>query len=183
LLEFPIREVAGKTLGIIGYGAIGKRVKQVAEAFGMKVLIAQSITGGVEASDERVSLEHVYQHADIISIHCPLSPYSKNLINSDAFALMKPTAIVLNMGRGGIVDEQALIKALNSGKIAAAATDVLTQEPPAKDHVLLTNTHPRLIITPHTAWASREARQVLVQQVVEIIQGFQHNHIINQVNQ
>lgn len=181
LLEFPIREVAGKTLGIIGFGAIGRRVKTVAEALGMKVIVAQSLTP-CPPQNERVSLQDLYRQADVISVHCPLSEWSKNLIDEAAFAQMKNSAILLNMGRGGIVNEQALATALRTGRIRAAATDVLTQEPPAKDHVLLDASIPNLIITPHTAWASQEARQELLDQVVNILQSFAQGQLINQVN-
>lgn len=181
LLEYPIQEVYGKTLGIIGYGAIGRRIKIVAEAFGMKVIIAKSLVAE-ELQKERVSLAELYAQADVISIHCPLSPLSENLITDAAFAQMKPSAILLNMGRGGIVNENALLNALKTGQIAAAATDVLAQEPPAIDHLLLSSTVPRLIVTPHTAWASREARQELVRQVEAILQSFFNAQIINQVN-
>ncbi len=180
LLEFPIREVAGKTLGIIGFGAIGQRVKTVAEALGMKVIIAQSL-GVTPPQNYRVSLPELYKQADIISVHCPLSVLSQNLIDAAAFEQMKNTAILLNMGRGGIVNEHALANALKTGRIRAAATDVLTQEPPAKDHVLLDTSIPNLIITPHTAWASQEARQELLDQVVNILQSFPQGQLINQV--
>jgi glycerate dehydrogenase len=181
LLEFPITEVAKKTLGIIGFGAIGRRVKEVAEAFGMKVLVARSLQSPEKEQVDRVTLETLYQQADAISIHCPLSIYSENLINANAFQQMKPTAVLLNMGRGGIVNEQDLAQALKTRKIAAAATDVLTQEPPSKNHVLLDASIPNLIITPHTAWASREARQELIGQVVNILQSFAKGERVNQV--
>lgn len=181
LLEFPVHEIAGKTLGIIGFGAIGKRVKTVAEAFGMKVIVAQSWQAAAPQPD-RVSLAELYRQADVISIHCPLSDYSRHLIDAEAFAQMRPETILLNMGRGGIVDEIALADALKTGQIAAAATDVLSQEPPDPDHVLLDTTIPNLIITPHIAWASREARQQLLDQVLTILQSFADGKLINQVN-
>jgi len=180
LLNYPIHEVSGKTMGIIGYGTIGRRVKIVAEALGIHVLIAKSLVGN--ASEEgRVSLEEIYTQSDIISIHSPLSDASRNLINASAFAQMKPSAVLLNMGRGGIVNEQDLLFALQNGIIAAAATDVLVQEPPAADHFLLSSGCERLIVTPHTAWASQEARQVLVHQVESILQGFLQGKLVNQV--
>lgn len=181
LLEFPIREVSGKTLGIIGFGAIGQRIKVVAEALGMKVIVARSLQSPEQHQDGRVSIGNLYRQSDVISIHCPLSPLSQNLIDEEAFRQMKPEAILLNMGRGGIVNENALATALKNGMISAAATDVLTQEPPAKDHVLLDASIPNLIITPHTAWASREARQELLDQVVNILQSFAQGQLINQV--
>lgn len=182
LLQYPISEVHGQTLGIIGFGAIGQRVKTVAEAFGMKVLVARSLSSPDVPQEGRVPLEQLYREADVVSIHCPLSPLSQNLVDENAFAQMKPNAIVLNLGRGGIVNEQALATALKTGQIAAAATDVLTQEPPAKDHLLLDPAIPNLLITPHTAWASREARQELLDQVVNILHSFDKGQLINQVN-
>lgn len=182
LLQYPISEVHGQTLGIIGFGAIGQRVKTVAEAFGMKVLVARSLSSPDVPQEGRVPLEQLYREADVISIHCPLSPLSQNLVDENAFAQMKPNAIVLNLGRGGIVNEHALAKALKAGQIAAAATDVLTQEPPARDHILLDPAIPNLLVTPHTAWASREARQELLDQVVNILQSFGKGQLINQVN-
>ena len=169
LLDFPIAEIAGKTLGIIGFGAIGKRVKQVAEAFNMKVMVSESLVPGADKDHTRSTLTELYHEADVISIHCPLSQYSENLIDAAAFKQMKPGAVLINVGRGGIVNEHALLEALEKGLIRGAATDVLTQEPPPENHILLHADIPNLIITPHTAWASREARQSLIQQVCEIL--------------
>jgi glycerate dehydrogenase len=188
LLDYPISEVFGKTLGIIGYGAIGRRVKQVAEAFGMKVLVAKSLSGKTSVNEgfDRVDLAGLYQEADVISIHSPLTPESTNLVTMAAFKQMKNTAIVLNMGRGGIVNEQDLATALKRGEIQAAAVDVLSQEPPAKDHPLLDSGIPNLLLAPHTAWASVEARQELLDQVVKILQSLlsldAYGRVVNQVN-
>lgn len=181
LLDYQIQEVAGKTLGIIGFGAIGRRVKQVAEAFGMRVLVAKSLLPEAASQPQRVTLEQIYTQADVISIHCPLSDYSRDLINTDSFAQMKETVVLLNMGRGGIVNEAALAEALKSGRIKAAATDVLTEEPPSPDHLLLDSRIPNLIITPHTAWASQQARQALLDQVVNILQSLDNGPLVNQV--
>lgn len=181
LLDFQIQELHGKTLGIVGYGAIGKRVKHVAEAFGMQVLIAESLLAGSD-NNGRTALPLVLSQSDVLSIHAPLSPLSHKLIDAAALQQMKKTAIVLNMGRGGIVDEQALLTALQQGTIAAAATDVLVQEPPDVNHPLLQYTKPNLLVTPHVAWASQQARQQLLDQVVAIISGFQAGQRINAVN-
>ena len=180
LLDYQINEVAGTTLGIIGFGSIGQRVKIVAEAFGMKVLVAESLSG--MAASDRVSLAYVYEHADIISIHSPLTPESTNLVTQAAFEKMKPSTILLNLGRGGIVNEIDLANALKQGLIAAAATDVLSQEPPSPDHVLLDDSIPNLMVMPHTAWASRQARQQLLDQVVAILQSLSQNTALNCVN-
>ncbi len=179
MLDYPVSEIAGKTLGIIGYGAIGQRVEQVAKAFGMNILVAESLHKN--NTDGRVSLSELYSQSDIISVHCPLSSYSENLIDAEAFAQMKVDTILLNMARGGIVDEKALAQALKSGLIRAAATDVLTQEPPMDSHILLDDTIPNLIITPHSAWSSREARQEMLDQAVNILQDFMRGKLINQV--
>ena len=180
LLDYQINEVAATTLGIIGYGAIGKRVQEVAEALGMRVIIAESLSG--RRSDGRVSLAELYQRADVVSVHSPLTPESNNLITAEAFAQMKPSAVLLNLGRGGIVNESDLAAALKNKQIAAAAIDVLSQEPPAVDHILLDPAIPNLLITPHTAWASRQARQQLLDQVIEILQSLGSPMIQNQVN-
>ena len=180
LLDYPISEIAGSTLGIIGFGAIGRRVKQVAEAFGMKVLVAQSLSGTKELG--RGSVDSLYEKADVISIHSPLTPESADLVGHDAFKKMKHSAILLNLGRGGIVNEAALAHALKSSIIAAAAMDVLTQEPPKIDHVLLDPTIPNLLLTPHVAWASQQARQQLLDQVVDILQSLTTDTVINCVN-
>ena len=185
LLDHQIQEVYGKTIGIIGYGAIGKRVAEVAAAFGMKVMIAESFITSPENNNSDVtrhSLKEVYAQADVISVHCPLSEHSNNFIDAAAFKRMKDTAILLNMGRGGIVNEADLSKALKENHIKAAATDVLTQEPPEPNHVLLDATIPNLIVTPHVAWASVQARQALIGQVVEIIEALLNGSLVNQVN-
>lgn len=180
-LDYPIQELSGKTLGIIGYGAIGKRVQHVAEAFGMHVLISQSVVPG-KLQAGRTAFSEVLAQSDVLSLHAPLSPYTQNLIDDKALASMKKSAIVLNMARGGIVNEEALLAALEQGIIAAAATDVLSQEPPPVNHPLLRYAQTNLLITPHIAWASQQARQVLLQQVEAILQGFLNGQPINQVN-
>lgn len=180
VLDYPIQEIAGKTMGIIGYGAIGKRVAEVAEAFGMKVLVSESLVPG-SSTKGRTPRAEVLAKADVLSVHCPLSDYSYHLLDSAALASMKPSAILLNMARGGIVHEQALLQALTDGTIACAATDVLSREPPPADHPLLKPLD-NLLVTPHIGWASREARQELVAQVDAIIRGYFNNRLINQVN-
>ena len=145
---------------------------EIAEAFRMQVLVAESLVPGSEKDDSRTALDELYRRADIVSIHSPLSPYTDGLVDGKAFSLMKPTALLLNMGRGGIVNEQALLTALNDGSIAGAALDVLAQEPPAQEHPLLKAKLSNLIITPHTAWASQQARQALIGQVCDILNAF-----------
>lgn len=170
-----IHELYGKTLGIIGYGSIGKKVAQIGKAFGMNVLI--STRTPVEGC---VSKEELFKNADFVTLHCPLNEQSKLMINEKSLALFKPTAYLINTARGGLIDESALANALNSGKIAGAALDVLTNEPPKADNPLI---HAKnCIITPHMAWASLEARVRLLHATEENVRAFLQNAPINKVN-
>lgn len=171
LLDFPIQELSGKTLGIIGYGTLGQAVARLAEAFGMQVIVAQRPGGVAEAG--RLPLSAVLSSADVLSLHCPLTDATRNLIDREALGQMKSGSFVINAARGGIVEEVALAEALRSGHLAGAATDVLTTEPPTADHPLLADDIPNLIVTPHSAWGSVEARQRIVGQLAESISGFQ----------
>jgi glycerate dehydrogenase len=155
-------ELDGLTLGIVGYGAIGRRVAGIARALGMRV-VATSRSRAVGTSDEGVeflSLDDVFRTADAISLHCPLVPETKQLVNAARLATTKPSAYLVNTARGGLVDEQALADALTAGQIAGAGLDVLTQEPPHAGSPLLTA--PNCVITPHVAWATRKARARLI---------------------
>lgn len=170
-----LHELYGKTLGIIGYGSIGKKVAQIGKAFGMNVLI--STRTPVEGC---VSKEEVFKNADFVTLHCPLNEQSKLMINEKSLALFKPTAYLINTARGGLIDENALANALNSGKIAGAALDVLTSEPPKADNPLI---HAKnCIITPHMAWASLEARVRLLHATEDNVRAFLQNAPINKVN-
>jgi len=171
LLDFPIRELAGKTLGIVGYGELGKSVARIAEAFDMHVLIAQR-PGTLEPEHGRVPLPVLLPQVDVLSLHCPLTPETRGLIGSWELALMRRDAILINAARGGIVDEAALARALREGALGGAGVDVLTEEPPTQGNPLLEKEIPNLIVTPHCAWGSREARQRLTGQLVENITGF-----------
>ncbi len=168
-LDYPIVELTGKTLGIVGYGTLGRGVAEIAKAFGMKVLIARRPGNPV---DDRPLLTEVLPEVDVLTLHCPLTDQTRNLINAESLALMKPTSFLINCARGGIVDEAALAAALHEGKIAGAAVDVLSVEPPRVSNPLLDTKFPNLIITPHVAWASKEARQTIIDQTVENIQEF-----------
>jgi glycerate dehydrogenase len=170
LLDYPMGELNGKTLGIVGYGELGRAVAQVAKAFGMQVLIAERPGGGAQSG--RLPLEELLPQVDVLSLHCPLTDNTRNLISKTELELMKPTAILINTARGGIVDEAALAAALHAGQIGGAGVDVLTTEPPVKGNVLLDESIPNLIVTPHIAWASVESRQRLVNEVVENIRAF-----------
>ena len=170
---YPIREIAGKTLGIIGYGTIGRRVARVANAFGMRVLAARIPGRNYPTSDriKRVPFETVIRTADFVTVHTPLTELTRGLINARIIRKMKQGAFLINMARGGIIDEKALRRALESGHLGGAACDLLTAEPPPRNHVLLGA--PNLLVTPHIAWASREARQRLVHEIALNIKAFQ----------
>ncbi|HIQ14051.1 MAG TPA: D-2-hydroxyacid dehydrogenase [Leucothrix sp.] len=165
-LAYPISELAGKTLGLVGYGNLAKGVETLAKAFGMKILIAQR-AGSSEASDGRLLLHDLLPQVDVLSIHCPLMPETKNLISTKEFELMKSSAVIINTARGAVIDKFALAKALKDQEIAGAGIDVLDQEPPPLDHPLLDEKVPNLILTPHIAWAAVEARQRVIDKVAE----------------
>jgi glycerate dehydrogenase len=177
-LDYPIIELKGKTLGIVGFGNLGRGVAEIARAFGMKV-IAAGRPGNPQ--DDRPSLKEMLAEVDVLTLHCPLTDQTRNLLNTETFALMKPTAFLINCARGGIVDESALVKALQTGKIAGAAVDVLSIEPPKDSNPLLEVKLPNLIITPHIAWASKEARQRIIDQTVENIRAFKAGRPIRTV--
>jgi glycerate dehydrogenase len=154
---FPVRELAGRTLGIVGYGALGRGVARVAEAFGMSVLIANR-AGGAPAPG-RLALEALLPRVDVLSLHCPITPATRRLIGARELALMRPDAVLINTARGGLVDAAALAAALRAHRLGGAAIDVLEEEPPVHGSPLLAPDLGNLIATPHTAWAAREARQ------------------------
>lgn len=180
LLDHPVVELHGKTLGIVGYGAIGKRVAEVARAFGMQVLLAQSSSAQL-AQNNRLPLHALFAACDVISLHCPLTSDNRHMINASTIAHMKPTAFFINVSRGALVDEHALAAALKAGLIAGAGIDVLSEEPPVNGNPLLEPDVPNIIVTPHSAWASRESRQNLIGQVVDILTAFAGGQRINQV--
>jgi glycerate dehydrogenase len=169
-LDFPIAELAGKTLGIVGYGNLGQGVGRIAEAFGMKVMVAQRPGGPAEAG--RTPLDQLLPQVDVLTLHCPLTEHTRNLLDAAAFKRMKNSALLINVARGGIVDELALADALRSGALAGAATDVLSVEPPRDGNPLLSGDIPNLIVTPHSAWGSTEARQRIIAQTLDTIQAF-----------
>ena len=171
-LDYPIKDLSGSTMTIIGGGTLGKRVASIALAFGMRVLFAER-KGATIIRDGYVEFESALKSADVISVNCPLTAESKNLIGSTEFALMKSECLLLNISRGGIVDEHALKHALEHGQISGAAFDVATQEPMPIDHPLQVLTkHPNFLLTPHIAWASNEAMQTLVNMAMEKIAFF-----------
>lgn len=169
-VSHPYVEVAGKSLGIIGMGAIGTKVATIASAFGMKV--SYYSTSGTSHCSEypSISLEELLRNSDVVSIHAPLNSRTEGLIGEKELALMKPTAILLNMGRGGIVNESALAAAVDKGTIAGAGIDVFVEEPLPDSHPFLHMEHPeRLSLSPHSAWASREALSRLITSVADNI--------------
>ncbi len=182
LLSYPMQELQGKTIGLIGYGHIAHAVEKLALAFGMQVLIGQSLNPASAKQPDRVELDELYQQSDIISVHCPLTEQSRNLINRREFELMKPSAIVINAARGGIINETDLIDALQNGRIAGAGIDCLTKEPPPADHPMISAHIPQLIVTPHNAWGTIQARQRLVDGTAQNILNYLNNSIQNQVN-
>ncbi|MFZ3202762.1 MAG: 2-hydroxyacid dehydrogenase [Pseudomonas sp.] len=170
LLDFPIVELQGKTLGLLGHGELGGAVATLAEAFGMRVLLGQ--LPGRPSRPDRLPLDELLPQVDALTLHCPLNPATQDLIGEYQLSLMKPGAFLINTARGGLVNEQALADALRRGHLGGAATDVLTQEPPTDGNPLLAADIPRLIVTPHSAWGSREARQRIVTQLTENAQAF-----------
>lgn len=170
LLDYPIVELQGKTLGLLGHGELGSAVGRLAEAFGMRVLLGQ--VPGRPARPDRLPLDQLLPQVDALTLHCPLNEHTRHFIGPRELALLKPGAFVLNTARGGLIDEQALADALRSGHLGGAATDVLSVEPPTQGNPLLAADIPRLIVTPHNAWGSREARQRIVGQLTENAQGF-----------
>jgi glycerate dehydrogenase len=178
--ERELVELDGLTLGIVGFGRIGQAVARLGEALGMKVLAVTSREKPAPAGVEIVELETLFRQSDVVSLHCPLTPATRNLVNAERLLLMKPTAFLLNTSRGQLIDEAALAEALNSGRIAGAAVDVLSAEPPPADHVLLRARN--CIITPHQAWATRAARSRLMAIAVENIRAFLGGQPRNVVN-
>ncbi|MDF2924497.1 MAG: glycerate dehydrogenase [Paenibacillaceae bacterium] len=176
----PQMELAGKTLGLIGTGRIGLQTARIAEAFGMRViaLAYDEIRPGDNV--ERVSMETLLRESDVVSLHCPLTAETKGLVCANWLEQMKPTAYLINTSRGQLVNEHDLVEALKAGKLAGAALDVLSEEPPAPDNPLLDT--PNCIITPHIAWATVEARSRLMEIAVENVRSFVQGQLQNAVN-
>lgn len=179
LLNYPMDDIAGSQLAIIGYGNLGQATAKLAQAIGMEILIAEQ--PGQTPRPGRLAFEAAVAQADVISLHCPLTANTRDLFNAERLRLMKPSALLINTARGGIVNEADLVQALQQGWIAGAAVDVLMQEPPHADAVLLQTALPNLLVTPHVAWASRKARQTLVDQLASIITRFQQGEWMNRV--
>lgn len=171
LLDYPIMELSGKTLGIVGFGELGKGVARMAAAFDMTVLIANR-PGQKKITEGRIPLNELLPMVDVLSLNCPLTPQTHNLITSRELALMKKHALLINCARGGIVNETDLATALMNSVIGGAGVDVLLEEPPRHGNVLLNPEIPNLIVTPHSAWGSRESRQRIVDLTSKNIHAF-----------
>ncbi len=170
MLDYPVRELRGRNLAIIGWGALGAAVARLGEAFGMRILIANR--AGSAALPGRLDLPDLLRAADIVSLHCPLNDATRGLIGREQFALMKRDALLINTARGGLVDSRALADALRAGTIGGAAIDVLNQEPPVNGDPLLDAGIPNLLLTPHIAWSAREARQRCLAEMAANIRDF-----------
>jgi len=163
----PIRDIAGSTFGVIGFGALGRSVAKRAEALGMKILATDYVR-----TPEMVDLDTLLRESDVVTLHCPLTDDTKQMINAERLSLMKKDAILINTARGGLIDENALVAALRNGTIGAAGIDVLPVEPPKDGNVLLDPTVPNLLVTPHVAWASIEARTGLAAQLIDNVEAW-----------
>lgn len=181
LLTHPVRELSAMTLGIVGYGELGKVVADTGASFGMDVIVSTR-PGSREVKDGRVSFDELLSRSDVISLHCPLNNDTRRLFGANEFAKMKYDAILINTARGGLVDSAALAAALRDGKIAAAAVDVLPKEPPVQGDPLLDYVGDNLLVTPHIAWATNEARQAAVDQltanIAAYLEGGERNRVV-----
>ncbi len=190
LLDYPARELTGLTFGIIGYGQLGRAVARVAQAFGMRVIASQTLRPDRKSHSqltddppiERRALPELLATSDVVSLHCPLTPATRHLINAETLQLMRADAVLINTARGALVDASALLEALRTGRLGAAAIDVLPEEPPASGNPLLEVQLPNLLVTPHIAWAAREARQRALDEVVANIRAFIDGERRNQLS-
>jgi glycerate dehydrogenase len=179
--EHPLVELDGLTLGILGFGRIGRATAGIARAFGMNVLAASRSPRPPEDGVRFTDVDTLFRESDVVSLHCPLTPETRHVVNRERLARMKPSAFLLNTSRGPLVDEAALAEALNAGRLAGAAVDVLSAEPPPADNPLLTARN--CLVTPHNAWATRAARARLLQTSVDNVRAFLAGRPQNVVNQ
>tara|TARA_B100000686_G_scaffold349767_1_gene443928 strand:- start:1220 stop:2173 length:954 start_codon:yes stop_codon:yes gene_type:complete len=179
--DFPLRELDGLTLGIVGFGRIGQRTGQIGHAFGMKLLAHDAYVDPADFSNvEFVDVGEIFRRSDVISLHCPLTPETENLVDAERLKLMKESAILINTSRGPLVDNQALADALNAGQIAGAGLDVVSVEPPPPDNPLFTAKN--CFVTPHIAWATRSARSRLLNTLVDNVKAYLAEKPENVVN-
>jgi glycerate dehydrogenase len=172
LLDHPIRTLAGMHLGIVGFGVLGQATARMAEAFGMRVTVAGSLRPDASGADDRPPLAELLRDLDVLSLHCPLTDRTRNVIDADRLALMPQGGLLINTARGGLVEPRALADSLRSGHLGGAGIDVVEPEPPPADHPLLARDIPNLVLTPHTAWAARGARQNVLEEVRANIAAF-----------
>jgi glycerate dehydrogenase len=174
MLDYPTVELAGRKLGIIGYGNIGRAVAKMAQGFDLEVMVAARPGSLDPVPSDRLSLDTLLATADIITLHCPLTPATQHLINERRLSLMKATAFLINTARGALVDESALIEALRNKQLAGAALDVISREPPPENHPIIEASKEleNLLVTPHTAWSARQARERLLREVAANITAF-----------
>ena len=175
----PVMELAGKTIGIIGYGNIGSRMAEIAKAFRMNVIVHTAHPEKYGDLQEFVTLDEIWERSDIISLHSPMNKDTERIIRQENISKMKDGVIIINVSRGGLIDENDLAEALKSGKVAAAAADVVTVEPMCEDNPLLTA--PNMCLTPHIAWASIEARQRLISVVAENVKAYLNGEEKNRI--
>ena len=173
----PISDLENKTLGIIGYGELGQSVAKIAKSFGMQVLLAKRNES--DTRENRVDLSFLLKASDVVSLHCPLTADNYHMISVDELAMMKSNSIIINTARGGLINESALLSALEGKFIAGAGLDVLEEEPPTADHALINYHEKNLIVTPHIAWASCESRQRLIDEVARNIEAFKQGQARN----
>ena len=171
LLDYPIADLKGATLGIMGYGKLGQAMAALAQAIGMTIVVAEHKNAST-VREGRKAFHDVLSESDVLTLHCPLTPDTVNLIGSEELKLLKREAILINTARGGLIDDEALLEALKNGTIAGAGIDVLREEPPASGNVLVEADLSNLIVTPHNAWASRQAMQILADQVIANLENF-----------
>lgn len=171
LFTHPVRDLYGSTLGIMGGGSIGKSVALIAQAFGMKVLLAEH-KGIAEVRPGYTAFDTVLRESDVITLHLPLKENTRHMISTAEFERMRPGALLINTARGGLVDEAALLQALQSGRLGGAGFDVLSKEPPTEGHPLLDINLPNFILTPHIAWSGREAMQTMADQLIDNIEAY-----------
>ena len=181
LFDFPIRELSGRNLGIVGHGSLGRAVARVGEALGMNVLVSARVGSGTRAPEGRVPFEVVLAEADVLSLHCPLTDETRQMLDARALALMKRDAILINTARGALVDHQALADALRNGEIGGAGIDVFATEPPPLSDPLLAKDLPNLILTPHIAWAALQSRQRVLDQAAENIESFYADGMLRRI--
>ena len=182
MLTYPIRELSAMTMGIVGYGELGQGVAHVAREFGMSVIVSAR-PGSASVDEGRVAFDELLERSDVISLHCPLNEQTRNLFGKHTFEKMKPSAILINTARGALVDSAALVDALQSGHLAGASIDVLSKEPPVRGDPLLDYEAGNLIVTPHIAWGTNEARQNAIDELAANVEAFLRGEKRNRVVQ